>query len=88
MRLVNSFDKEAVFDNLKEAKTYYLPSKEVDKDVRNKDNYSGDDFDGYVHRWEEYIDDLNNAADLSELCEVLNRNSDEFDNGSSWSIIE
>ena len=44
MKLVNSFDKEIGFTNLEEAKNYYLPSEENDKDVRDIECYTGDDF--------------------------------------------
>lgn len=88
MRMINSFDSEIEFTNLEEAKKYYIPTKEVDADMRNEDIYLGDNFDEYIKKWEAYVSDIKNATDLNELCEVLNNNSDEFSNGSTWSVIE
>lgn len=88
MRLVNDYEKEISFENLEEAKAYYLPSEEVNKDMRNREYYLGDDFESYLERWDEYISDIKNANSLQELCDVLNRNTDEFQDGSMWKVVE
>lgn len=88
MRLVNNYDKEISFENLKEAKSYYLPSEEVDKNSRDREYYLGDDFESCLERWDEYISDIKNANSLQELCDVLNRSADEFQDGSMWKVIE
>lgn len=88
MRLVNNFDKTINFENLEDAKKYYTPTEEVDKDTRDKSNYLGNDFEAYIQRWEQYILDIKKAEDLEELCDILNHNSDEFDSGTRWAVID
>lgn len=87
MRLVNKYNDES-FDNLEEAKTYYYPTAEVDKDAREESYYLGDDFESYIEKWDEYISDIKNANSLQELRDILNRNSDEFQNGTEWEVID
>lgn len=66
----NSFDKDINFDNLKEAKEYYLISEEQLKELGN-----GED---EIERNKE----IESAENLEELADVLNKYSDICDNGS------
>ena len=83
MRMINSFDKEAVFESLEEAKEYYYPEMEM-----TEEDYTGDNFAEYLKAWEEYKKGIKEAKSLQKLADVLNRYSNEFDNGSSWEVIE
>lgn len=83
MRMINSFDKEAEFENLEEAKKYYYPEMKM-----TEEDYTGDNFTEYLKSWEEYKKGIKEAKSLQELADVLNRYSSEFDNGSSWEVVE
>lgn len=83
MKLVNSFDKEAEFEDLAEAKEYYYPEMEM-----TEEDYTGDNFAEYLKSWEEYKKGIKEAKSLQELTDVLNKYSDEFDNGSSWKVVK
>lgn len=83
MRIINSFDKEAEFESLEEAKEYYYPEIEM-----TEENYTDDNFTEYLKAWEEYKNDIEEAESLQELADVLNRYSNEFDNGSRWKVVE
>lgn len=72
--LKNSFDKDINFDNLEEAKEYYLISEEQLKELGN-----GED---EVERNKE----IESAESLEELADVLNKYSDICDNGSQWNV--
>lgn len=86
MELINNFDKEICFDNLEKAKKYFIPGAGVDSDIRSGDGYLGSDLKAYTARWDEYVEDIKTAKNLRELCDVLNRETDEFGNGSEWVI--
>lgn len=83
MKLVNNFDREAKFENLEAAKAYYYPEMEM-----TEEDYSGDNFAEYLKKWEEYKKGIKEAESLQELADVLNRYSNEFDNGSCWKVVE
>lgn len=83
MKLVNDFDREVEFESLEEAKEYYYPEMEI-----TEEDYIGDNFAEYLKAWEEYKKGIKEAKSLQELADVLNRYSDEFDNGSTWKVIE
>lgn len=72
--LKNSFDKDINFDNLKEAKEYYLIPEEQLKELGN-----GED---EVERNKE----IESAENLEELADILNKYSDICDNGSQWNV--
>lgn len=80
--LKNSFDKETTFTSLEAAKKYYLPEDEK----FSKEDYIGKNYDADVIAWREYREEIHQAESLEELAEVLNRYSDRFNNGSSWSV--
>lgn len=83
MKLVNNFDREAKFENLEAAKAYYYPEMKM-----TEEDYSGDNFAEYLKKWEEYKKGIKEAESLQELADVLNRYSNEFDNGSCWKVVE
>lgn len=87
MKMVNKYNKDS-FDSLEKAKQYYYPTDEVDANIKNPDNYSGDDFEGYLANWEEYKAEISEAKSLNELADVLTKWSDWFDNGSEYEVIE
>lgn len=80
--LKNSFDKETTFTSLEAAKKYYLPE---DAEL-SKEDYVGKDYQADDAAWREYRGEIEEAESLEELAEVLNRYSDRFGNGSSWSV--
>lgn len=87
--LRNSVDYEIGFTDLEEAKAYYLPSEELDADVKNPDSYIGTGaFEDYLKNWEDYKADISDADSLEDLANVLNRYTDEFGNGSSYTVAE
>ena len=83
MRMINSFDKEAEFESLEEAKEYYYPEMEM-----TEEEYTGDNFTEHLKAWEEYKKGIKVAESLQELAGVLNRYSNEFDNSSIWEVVE
>lgn len=82
--LKNNYDKEIEFENLEEAKAYFLISEEQLKDLT--DNYEGDDFEYNKKRVLQREQDIKDANDLEELADVLNDYSDNYDNGSTWFV--
>lgn len=86
MELINNFDKEICFEDLEKAKKYFIPGVGVDSDIRSGGEYLGNDPKAYTARWDKYVEDIKNAKDLRELCNVLNRETDEFGNGSEWAV--
>lgn len=70
--LKNNFDKEISFKSLEEAKKYLKPSEDFAE------------VEGYT----EYSAEFEEAANLEELAEVLNKYSDLFGNGSEWYVYE
>lgn len=78
--LKNSFDADVRFDNIEEAKRYYMPSME---------GAEFEELDEHTKQlYKEYSQEIAEAESLEELAEVLNRNTDIFENGSSFSIKE
>ena len=53
-----------------------------------EEDYTGDNFAEYLKAWKEYKKGIKEAKSLQELADVLNKYSSEFDNGSSWEVIE
>lgn len=82
--LKNNYDKEIKFENLEEAKAYFLTSEEQLKELI--DNYEGDDFEYNKERVLQREQDIKDANDLEELADVLNDYSDNYDNGSTWFV--
>lgn len=72
--LKNSFDKDINFDNLEEAKKYYIKSAEQLEELDNDEDE--------IERNKK----IESAEDLEELADVLNTYTDLLDNGSHWSV--
>lgn len=83
--LRNSFDKEVAFEDLNKAKNYYIPDSDI---PCSEDEYLGDDYEEYCIKYGKYKRGLEEAESLEELAEVLNRYSDDFDNGSQYYVKE
>lgn len=83
-KLVNNVDREIVFYNLEEAKKYFSAGSTCP--VENE--YLGEDFPGYCQRYAEYLADIEASETLEELARVLNSNTDEFEDGRGWKVVE
>lgn len=83
--LRNKFDKEINFTDLKKAKTYYLPE---DEKSCEEEEYTGDNYEEYCKDYEEYKEEIMKAENLEELADVLNKYTDEFDNGTEYFVKE
>lgn len=83
--LRNKFDKEAVFIDLEKAKNYYYPE---DNKPCEEEEYTGDNYEEYCKDYEEYKEEIMKAENLEELADVLNKYTDEFDNGTEYFVKE
>lgn len=84
--LRNTLDSTITFENLEEAKHYYLPQQvEVERD-----EFLGDDkeYAEYCKQYKEYADEILSAESLEELATVLNHGTDLFGNGSEYKVVE
>ena len=84
--LINNNNTEIVFyeNELQKAKEYFLPNS----NILLKENYIGNNYESYVKQYKDYIDAINACNDIVELCNVLNRYTDLFNNGTEYSIKE
>ena len=84
--LINNNNTEIVFyeNELQKAKEYFLPNS----NILLKENYIGNNYESYVKQYNDYIDAISACNDIVELCEVLNRYTDLFSNGTEYSIKE
>ena len=84
--LINNNNTEIVFyeNELQKAKEYYLPNS----NILLKENYIGNNYESYVKQYKEYIDAICTCNDIVELCDVLNRYTDLFSNGTEYIIKE
>ena len=84
--LINNNNTEIVFyeNELQKAKEYYLPNS----NILLKEDYIGNNYESYVKQYKDYIDAINTCNDIVELCNVLNRYTDLFNNGTEYSIKE
>ena len=84
--LINNNNTEIVFyeNELKKAKEYYLPNS----NILLKENYIGNNYESFVKQYKDYIDAICTCNDIVELCDVLNRYTDLFNNGTEYSIKE
>lgn len=83
--LRNKFDKEAVFTDLEKAKNYYYPE---DDKACERDEYTGSNYEEYCKDYEEYKEEIMKAENLEELADVLNKYTDEFNNGTEYFVEE
>ena len=84
--LINNNNTEIVFyeNELQKAKEYYLPNS----NILLKENYIGNNYESFVKQYKDYIDAICTCNDIVELCDVLNRYTDLFSNGTEYSIKE
>lgn len=84
--LINNNNTEIVFyeNELKKAKEYYLPNS----NILLKENYIGNNYESYVKQYKDYIDAICTCNDIVELCDVLNRYTDLFNNGTNFKVKE
>ena len=84
--LINNNNTEIVFyeNELQKAKEYFLPNS----NILLKENYIGNNYESFVKRYKDYIDAICTCNDIEELCNVLNRYTDLFNNGTEYSIKE
>lgn len=83
MKLINDFDNEINFENLEDAKKYYLPENEIPCIL---EEYLGDDYESYCIQYKQFKADISNANSLIELADILNTYSDIFLNGSEYTV--
>ena len=79
--LKNRYDNEIAFENLEEAKHYYLPKEEKPCE---ESEFLGQDFSSYCKEFNRYKEEISNAETLEELAEILTRYTDNFVNGSEF----
>ena len=84
--IINNNNTEIVFyeNELKKAKEYYLPNS----NILLKENYIGNNYESYVKQYKDYIDAICTCNDIVELCDVLNRYTDLFNNGTNFKVKE
>lgn len=84
--LRNSKDKEIDFTNVGLAKRYYMFSKKDIEDFScGLDNVSYNDYCAMVKN---YNDDLNACESMWDIANTLNLYTDDFGNGSIFSVDE
>ena len=81
MELRNKYDTEISFDDLAEAKSYFLPKEEIPCDP---EEFLGENYESFCTAFKAYKTEIKAASNLEELADVLNRYSDEFGNGSEY----
>lgn len=83
--LRNNIDVEVVFTELKEAKKWYLPKDNVPCE---KEEYLGNDYEGFCKEFAEYKKEIEQSETLEELAEVLNKYTDTFGDGRENKVVE
>ena len=81
--IVRSNDPDARFESVREAKEYMIPDYDM-----VEDDYTGDDFPGFINAYEDYIEELSSADTLEELARIWNSHTDVFNDGSEFKIVE
>lgn len=79
-------EEDVVFyeNHLKDAIKYYMPNNSI----LLEENFIGDNYGLYVKQYKDYVGELNNCTCIEELCDVLNKYTDIFNNGLQWKIRE
>lgn len=80
--LKNKWDEEFEENNINDCKQYFK------LDDCNKEDYTGDDFNGFCREIEQFNADLNSCSDLEEVARLLNSVSDRFFNGTEYYVKE
>lgn len=86
--LRNTHDRSIDYSSLEEAKGYFACDISVEARAEASEDFIGKDFESYWQEYVQYAQDIDSAETLEQLCEVLNRETDRFDNGSSYYIHE
>ena len=89
MTMKNSFDRDINFESLEEAKKYFNDANaaSLEDSMKNPESVLVD-FEDFVGGFKEYMQEIDEASDLEELAEVLNRYSDVYGNGSTMYVEE
>lgn len=83
--LRNNADTEVAFTDLKKAKNYYLPEENI---PCSKEEYLGNDYEGFCKGFTEYKQEIQRADTLEELADVLNRYTDAYDDGREHTVVD
>ncbi len=83
--LRNNVDTEVGFAELKEAKKWYLPKDNVPCE---KEEYLGDDYEGFCKEFAEYKKEIEQSETLEELANVLNKYTNTFSDGRKNKVVE
>ena len=82
----NNINDEIEFNNINKAKKFIVRQKEYV--ANNKDEYIGENYELYIEQYQNYMLEIVDADTMEELCDVLNKYTDTFGNGSQWYIKE
>lgn len=82
----NNINDEIEFNNINKAKKFIVRQKEYV--ANNKDGYIGENYELYIEQYQNYMLEIVDADTMEELCDVLNKYTDTFGNGSQWYIKE
>lgn len=82
----NNINDEIEFNNINKAKKFIVRQKEYV--ANNKDEYIGENYELYIEQYQDYMLEIVDADTMEELCDVLNKYTDTFGNGSQWYIKE
>ena len=82
----NNINYEIEFNNINKAKKFIVRQKEYV--ANNKDEYIGENYELYIEQYQNYMLEIVDADTMEELCDVLNKYTDTFGNGSQWYIKE
>lgn len=77
MEILKNLYSRDEFDNLEDAKKYYLPEEDF-----TEEDYIGNDFESDAAAWREYRDAIKGANHMEELATILNKYTDIFGDGS------
>ena len=83
--LRNNVDTEVVFTKLEDAKEWYLPKDNI---PCTKEEYLGDDYEGFCKEFAEYKIEIKQAETLEELANALNKYTDTYQDGRENKVIE
>lgn len=83
--LKNNVDTEITFTDLQEAKNWYLPKENI---PCTKEEYLDDDYEEFCKQFSEYKEEIEQSETLEELADVLNRYTDDFDDGREHKVVE
>lgn len=82
--LRNNVDTEVTFNNLEDAKNWYMPKYNL---PCQKEEYLGDDYELYCEQFKEYKEEIRAAESLEKLARVLNSYTDTFEDGRTHKVV-